>query len=248
MLIFILRKLVASLLYPPMFCLLAAFTGAVLLLLKRGRKLGLFLLFGGLIGLLFLSIPAIQQPFIRMAEPYPQPIHAQDAVAIVVLGGGTLEWNAVVPATYRLSSSSLARAVEGIRLARKYPNLPILFTGGTIGERPPSSKAMAALALEVGIEPSRIVTFDSPTSTWEEAERTAKELGPQPIILVTSALHIPRATALFERAGLTVTPAPTDFLADDSSPDFLSFLPSANALRNWQRLFHELYGRIWARL
>jgi uncharacterized SAM-binding protein YcdF (DUF218 family) len=32
-------------------------------------------------------------------------------------------------------------------------------------------------------------------------------------ILVTSALHMPRARAQFEREGLTIIPAPTDFEA-----------------------------------
>jgi uncharacterized SAM-binding protein YcdF (DUF218 family) len=33
------------------------------------------------------------------------------------------------------------------------------------------------------------------------------------ILLVTSAMHMPRSVAIFERQGFEVTPAPADFLA-----------------------------------
>ena len=98
------------------------------------------------------------------------------------------------------------------------------------------------------VPPDRITTFNSPTSTAEEAKRTAQEIPAGPILLVSSALHLPRSASLFASNGFTPIQAPTDFLVDDSAPDLLDFIPSAHAWSNWQRLFHELYGRAWARL
>jgi len=43
-----------------------------------------------------------------------------------------------------------------------------------------------------------------------------------------------------------VIPAPADFLSDDGPLDLLDFLPNAGTWENWQRLFHEWYGRVWA--
>ncbi len=245
---FFLRKLLASLLYPPTLCLLLASAGFLLVLCGRGGKIGTALMALGLGGLLFLSIPALQQPFIRLVELEPRGNFPEEVSAIVVLGGGVNAWDAAASPASQLSSSSLSRAMEGIRLAKHYSEIPLIFTGGKIGDRPASSAAMAALARELGIAPERITTFDTPTSTGEEAQRTAQEIDPGEILLVSSAIHLPRATVLFAKAGFDPIPAPTDFLADESPPDFLDFLPSANAWLNWQRLFHELYGRLWVRL
>jgi uncharacterized SAM-binding protein YcdF (DUF218 family) len=245
---FLLRKLISALIYPPTFCLLIAGLGLILVISRRFFKTGIAFLVIGLGGLLFLSIPAFQQPFLRGIEIGPNTDLPEDATAIVVLGGGVHTWNSPSPPSSQLSASSLSRAIEGIRLAKLYPDIPLIFTGGTIGERPASSDAMAALALEWGIAPDRVIAFDTPTSTWEEALRTAEEIEPAKILLVSSALHLPRSAALFTQTGFAPVLAPTDFLADESTPNFLDYLPSASAWLNWQRLFHEIYGRAWARL
>ncbi|MGE9290200.1 MAG: YdcF family protein [Puniceicoccales bacterium] len=248
MLSFFLRKLISALLYPPAFCLILACLGFLLVASGRFLRSGLFLLGLGLGGLLFLSIPAFQQPFVRWIESEPDNNPPPGSTAIVVLGSGVNAWDSPSPPSSRLSASSLSRAMEGIRLAKQFPGIPLIFTGGSIGNRPASSTAMAELAQELGIAPDRIIAFDTPTSTEEEALRTADEIPPAQILLVSSALHVPRATRLFANAGFTPIPAPTDFLSDESSPDLLDFLPSANAWLTWQRLFHEIYGRLWARL
>jgi len=249
MLLFHLRKLVASLLYPPTLSLLLAMVGLVLLLHGRWVKTGKGLVALGLFSLLLLSIPALQQPFLNSFEPDPSRNFPENPAAIVVLGAGVHEREPHLPATVRLGSTSLARAIEGIRLARTYPKALLIFTGGRITNGPASSQAMADLARDFGIPDTRIVAFTSPASTAEEAQRTAEDLEPNAdILLVTSALHLPRAAALFEREGLKVTPAPSDYRSDSSPPSFLDFLPSSGTWENWQRLFHELYGRTWARL
>jgi uncharacterized SAM-binding protein YcdF (DUF218 family) len=48
--------------------------------------------------------------------------------------------------------------------------------------------------------------------------RLCTERGWQRVILVTSAYHMRRATAVFQTAGVTVTPAPCNFLTEISTP------------------------------
>ena len=245
MLEFFLRKLISSLLYPPTFCLVIALLGWILLLGGRFTRIAKGVIGASLITLLLLSIPALQKPAIRLLEASGTKTSAENIDAIVVLGAGVYEWEDGAPATKNLGATSLSRAIEGIRLAKKYPETPLIFTGGTIGDRPASSASMADLAIDLGIPEEQIITFSTPTSTWEEAQRTAAELGTSKVILVSSALHLPRAILLFEKSGISASPSPTDYLSDPSPSDILDFLPNAGAWLTWQRAFHEIYGRIW---
>jgi hypothetical protein len=64
------------------------------------------------------------------------------------------------------------------------------------------------------------------------------------ILLVTSALHMPRALALFKAQGLGVTPAPTDFEAGQEPPSgMLAWLPDAGALNGSALAMKELVGK-----
>jgi uncharacterized SAM-binding protein YcdF (DUF218 family) len=82
-------------------------------------------------------------------------------------------------------------------------------------------------------------------------EILAKE-GIKRILLVTSATHMPRAVRVFERQGLEVIPAPTDFLVTRAEWQYLreagphtqliNLLPSAGNLELTTRALKEYIG------
>ena len=90
----------------------------------------------------------------------------------------------------------------------------------------------------------------SDRNTAEEA-RAIRSLLPAPqhrVLLVTSAFHMRRAQALFEREGLTVLPFPVDFQARGAWGgsiwrDPLLWLPQARSLEDSSRALRELLGR-----
>lgn len=164
--------------------------------------------------------------------------------AIVVLGGG---WqpNAPYVSTSRLSGSSSMRLVEGIRLWREAPRLPLIVTGASrrAGEAP-IAEGYAEAADTLGVPEFAIQVLDWPTDTGREASAVRERLGADArILLVTSASHMSRAMRHFETAGLSPKAAPTHYLGEYHEPNRLSYwIPSARHLRKTERAIYEALG------
>ena len=101
---------------------------------------------------------------------------------------------------------------------------------------PIESHEMRRWALRLGVVGSAILTEERSRNTYENAMNAKRLLGKGSILLVTSALHLPRSVALFEKQGFSVTPVPCGYEAKDRPGkgldhlDLLDFLPSAYAL------------------
>ena len=83
-------------------------------------------------------------------------------------------------------------------------------------------------------------------NTRENARYTAELLGAkgiERILLVSHALHLPRAVPEFERQGLSVLPAPTGFTSLGAAESlWLRWLPTAAALEQSGYVLHEWMG------
>lgn len=96
------------------------------------------------------------------------------------------------------------RFTEAGRLARRLPTLRVLLSSET-----DLDKALAKLG--GGIDPSRVILEMKAKSTYENASFCASLVNPKPQdrwLLVTGALHMPRAVASFREAGFEVEPWP----------------------------------------
>jgi len=106
----------------------------------------------------------------------------------------------------------------------------------------------AALRDDFGV-PARWIEGRS-RDTAENASFSAALLradGVKRILLVTDAMHMPRARAAFERAGLDVVSAPTMFFSNQPR-SLHAWLPSAEGLRRSWYATYELLGIAWYRL
>ncbi|WP_346795504.1 ElyC/SanA/YdcF family protein [Halomonas sp. Bachu 37] len=163
--------------------------------------------------------------------------------AVVVLGGG---WQPDRPwsITGRLSESSAVRLMEGIRLWRQRPTLPLLVSGGGTGSEMTMAEGYAEAAEALGVTAERIVTLTSPHDTAAEAVAVQAQLGEgAQVLLVTSASHMPRAMRHFEVAGLAPVAAPTHYLASRTESSRLAYwVPSAHELRKTERAIYEALG------
>lgn len=208
---------------------------AVLLLAwggRRGRRwaLGLTVLATGLLFVLSSGpvTRALLAPLEGRVPPLldPSGIAADDGgpVWVMVLGSGHHS-DADLPLSSQVSGTALTRLAEGIRLYRAVPGARLLLTGYGGPDPVPSAVMMARMAEALGVPADDIETAPEPTITWEEALAARSIVGDAPLILVTSASHMPRALALFRAAGLDPVPAPTGHRAFA-----VQFLPSGGNL------------------
>jgi len=101
--------------------------------------------------------------------------------------------------------------------------------------------------LRSGIPERDLLVESDSRNTRENAVFTARLLRSRSgsRLLVTSALHMRRAEGCFAKAGLAVSTWPTDRLTPPEARQFEPrhlFLPSAEALYQWEKLVHEVVG------
>jgi uncharacterized SAM-binding protein YcdF (DUF218 family) len=220
----------SSIILPPTSLILLTLAG--LLLLKRRRGLAIALIAASQLTLLLLATPAIANALARTLEPAPLAAdELKAAQAIVVLGGGrnrgALEWNGET-----VNSFTLQRLRYAARLARE-SGLPVYVTGGKPdgGEFAEGTLMGAVLAREFAV-PVRWIDTAADT-TRENALMAARDLKPQRIervVLVTTALHMPRSQRAFEQAGFAVIPAATDYAGQRPFAPY-QLVPGPGALR-----------------
>ena len=127
-------------------------------------------------------------------------------LAILVPGGGVETYVVAVREGGRPPGSG-ARVTAALELARAHPSAKLVLSGA--GEADP-----IPLIAREGIEPNRIIRETESHNTFENAAAAARILHPernQCFILVTSALHMPRAVGSYRAAGFTVSTRSVDF-------------------------------------
>jgi len=93
------------------------------------------------------------------------------------------------------------------------------------------AQAMRLLLLDLGVPDNALVLEDSSRSTKENAKNTKALVGSQPVALVTSAFHMPRAVKNFQEMGVKAYAYPTDFQGSLSAdPLWARLLPKAKSL------------------
>lgn len=192
---------------------------------------------------------------------FPKPIHylvakeerkfpaweaeKRTAPYILVLGAGGTPEPELSP-MHRISGSPYHRVMQGIRIWQQVPEALLVFSSAGRQGYPSQAEMYAEVARDWGVPDSVIRVVPTPKTTREEA-RDFKVAFPEAeyVILVTSALHIPRAKKIFEKQGLEVIPAPSDFRVK-RHPDGERFgwIPSLEAMMMWQGYLHEKVGMI----
>jgi len=164
----------------------------------------------------------------------------------VVLGGGVSGARPPQRPDPDLGSAA-DRLWHAARLYRAGLAAHLLLCGGHVRTGDGSeAQAMRRVLLDLGVPDEAIWVEEGSVNTSgnaAEASRQLRERGIGGVLLVTSALHMPRARAAFERAGLDVVPAPTDFEVIPVPPGVHRILPDVEALAGSARAMKEIVGR-----
>ena len=246
--------ILALLLYPPNVGLLLLVV-AVVLALSHQRRTAILLTLVGLIWVLLWSLPATTlylggrlenlYPY-QVAETLPQ------ADVIVVLGGNTQSNRAnwFEPYNKATAADRLDRAAE-IYFAHRAPH--ILLSGSALEGKTSEARIMARTMRQKGIPDAALLLENEGRNTHENTVRTRemlKEHQLRTVLLVTSALHMPRAMASLNAQGIQAVAAglpPQIFVPDDYTID--KWTPHLRSLEGSRAIIKEYLGMLayWAR-
>lgn len=173
------------------------------------------------------------------------------AQAIVVLAAGRMQNAIEYGNTHIPDYIALARLRYAARLQHE-TGLPILVSGGNIaqdGTNDSKAASMARALREDFRTPVKWVEGQS-ESTAENATRSIVILKAnhiQRILLVTDAMHMPRAELMFLRHGMEVISAPTMFFGAQKV-SLGGLIPDAESLRFSYYATYEWLGLAWYQL
>jgi uncharacterized SAM-binding protein YcdF (DUF218 family) len=212
--------------------------------------------------LLFCSNAWVSRFLVRSLEWQNIPSsELPTAQAIVVLGGATK--SAYEPRTTVDLSEAGDRVLYAAQLYRLEKAPLIIVSGGRIdwrGGGTPESEDIAQLLVFMGVESKDIIQDPDSLNTYQNAVNVKKillERNIDSVLLVTSAMHMPRSLAIFQHQKIEAIPAPTDFLVTEgeiqelgSTPKgaILSLLPESKNLDNFTSALKEYIGMVVYRL
>lgn len=250
-----LSKLLPIFLYPlGLSCILLLIT--LFLLLRKRSRLALIPVTLTFLILVLSSSAGVSNAIVQSLEFQYLPQQIPTADAIVVLGGATE--SAIPPRPWIELREEGDRVLYGAKLYRDKKAPRIILSGGRVDWRPSSTSEaedMAVLMETMGVPRSAILLEPNSLNTRENAVNSLEIMKAQKIqkiLLVTSAMHMPRSLLIFKKLGIDAIPAPTDYTSlqlDQAARSrweatILDALPDADQMRRTTRALKEYIG-IW---
>ncbi len=214
---FVLSKVVIFLtdldfIVPVLLCL------GALLLWTRWRRAGRWIVSAAMLGVVALSVFPVGHWLIAVLENRFPVVHElpKPITGIVTLGGTIGQFMTAARGQPSLTDGA-ERLTEFVALARRHPKARLVFSGGSGSLTRQDVKEADAARLffrRMGLDVSRILFERQSRTTFETATLTPALTRPgagERWVLITSALHMPRAIGAFRKAGWSPLPYPVDF-------------------------------------
>jgi uncharacterized SAM-binding protein YcdF (DUF218 family) len=152
-------------------------------------------------------------------------------------------------------NSTADRFIQAVKLYKLGKIKNILISGGNGKEDQKSFREGAWVKGElkaIGIPDTVIYVEDRSNNTSDNAFYAKQILDSlkliPPYLLITSALHMPRALLLFKKSGIPIVPFPCNYTAGRGSFSYWSFVPQPSILLGWDPYLKETAGYLWYKL
>lgn len=199
----------------------------------------------------FFSNSFIIDEFVRLHEERNQTYaELTEIYDVAIVLGGFSDYDAKQELIQFHSSTD--RLMAGIKLYKTGRAKKLMISSGSGKIMHPDEKEALFIEdylLKIGIPTEDLIIESESKNTRENAAYSAKILEEQytngNYLLVTSAIHMPRAKRCFKKAGLTVTPFSVDHQAGPRKYliDHL-FIPDIDSFVRWRQLIKEWIGFI----
>ncbi|MBC7620867.1 MAG: YdcF family protein [Candidatus Saccharibacteria bacterium] len=212
-----------------------------------GGALGLLLLMGWL-PLPDLGLRALEGRYAEIAPGADLSGYA----GLVLLGGAMGSGYVAQAHSQPVLNDAAERMSATVAILLRHPMLAVVFTGGEgtlLGSGPSEANRAKVFFDSVGIAADRVRYESVSRNTYENAVLTAQMPGVNKSdkwLLLTSAWHMPRSMATFEKANWNVTAYPVDYRTGASTPWTEYDLQTGS--EHWQILLRELVGMVAYRL
>lgn len=201
----------------------------------------------------FLLLLIFTNPFLgdEAMRAWERPIAEKKNAGIsagILLGGDIVTYDR--PSDRVIFRSGSDRLLQSVDLYKNGTIKKIIISGGS-GHLIYKDRTEAAFVkkylIGIGIDNSDILVENTSKNTFDNAKFTARLLEKNNIsdsvLLITSALHMRRASACFEKQSIPVIEYPTSKITGPRLKNFEHlFIPSIKTLENWNLLIHEIIG------
>lgn len=180
-------------------------------------------------------------------------LSAGDLGGIIILGGA-IEGGEIVQDRGEVSIyASAERITKAFEFIRKYPDLPLIFSGysGRVNPKGISeAEAFKQLLQEQGLDGANVHYENQSRNTYENVlylKPMIQEFGSKteagslkPWLVITSASHMYRSLKIFQKQNIDVLALPVDYQTANHL-NWTSF-DLVDGAQNWNKALHELIG------
>jgi uncharacterized SAM-binding protein YcdF (DUF218 family) len=203
----------------------------------------------GLALLLFFSNPFIIRQLIAACEPAPVQLSPGAKYSAGIVLGGFVSYNKKDDRGYFNPAGD--RFIQTALLYKKGHIGKIVVAAGNgyiVKHDFKEANFIKQHLIDLGIPAADILTDPASRNTLENAINSQKIIDSVhlqgPFLLISSAMHLPRARLAFVKQGLQVIPYPCDFDSKNVGNNFIEdyLLPSGLALNKWDNFIKEIAG------
>ncbi|GIX16227.1 MAG: hypothetical protein KatS3mg119_0413 [Rhodothalassiaceae bacterium] len=214
--------------------------------LRRWAAAGLvYTLLMGFMGGWWLVARPLEDAARALARP------AEPGAGILILGGAE-DLIASTRAGELVTGEEAERIIAGLALAAAHPHAPVFYASGDLAPGAAAVRGRLAALFGQLLGPGREIVVDgSSRDTCDNlaaVRRYEARHGRRGWILVTSALHMPRAVLCAQARGVRVLPHPVDWRAPGSLSAYVPTARPIEALRDLDDAAHEWVGLVHYRL